>query len=435
MSQAEPLQPVGRIQALPDVITGVAQKGRRTTMTRRQAFHVQRMLSLLLLTASPLPLLAQTTSASETDAEEPILPDAQFEARLPKMEGNDPNAPLPSIDTWIDQQMPAQSAAPAELPAAVDPAEEQELAQPLPPLGSVTVPANEAKQDDPDAELPDVRYATRVEGFGKTGLEDEFRAESALFDGDGKADTATMVQQRAQADQELAVRLLYSQGYYDGTALASLDQGGDGTLTAVVSVTPGKRYKIGDIVINSQPTVPPGLVRESLPLKTGDYIIAANVEGAEANVALKLPENGYPFVEVGQRDILLDPQTITGAYTLPVETGPRASFRKITTSGEDQAFGADHMEVIKRYKPGELYDSRKVDDLRKALVATGLFSSVAVDPVRTGEAGPDGTEYVDLHVDQDAGPPRTLAGEAGYGTGSAPKAHGRIATFSHLKAR
>jgi translocation and assembly module TamA len=292
----------------------------------------------------------------------------------------------------------------------------------------VTVPANVADDNSPDVKQPDIRYATTIEGFGKTGLEDEFRAESALVKGKGKAETAAMVQARAQEDEKLATRLFYSQGYYDATALASLDQSGDGTLKAVISVTPGKRYKIGAIVITADATVPPTLVRDSLPLKTGDYIVATTVEGAEANVALRLPEQGYAFAKVGQRDILLDPATVTGDYTLPVETGPRGTFRKITTSGDKQAFGAGHMEVIKRYKPGELYDSRKVDDLRKALVATALFSSVSVEPVRTGEAGPDGTEYVDLAVEQEAGPPRTLAGEAGYGTGQGFRAE---ATWTH----
>ncbi len=371
------------------------------------------MLGLIIATASPLPLMAQT--ATPPEAEAPILPDDQFDARLP------------SIDSWIEQQMP-QTGATAELPAATEPMQEPELAQPLPALDSVTVPANVAADTDPNIKTPDIRYATRIEGFSKTGLEDAFRDASALIDGDGKAETAAMVQARAQEDEKLAVRLFYSEGYYDATALASLDQTGNGTLTAVVSVTPGKRYKLGDIVVTAGPTVPPGLARDSLPLKSGDYIVAATVEGAEANVALRLPEQGYAFAKVGERDILLDPATVTGAYTLPVDTGPRGTFRKITTSGEKQAFGADHMEVIRRYKPGEIYDSRKVDDLRKALVATGLFSSVAVDPVRTNEAGPDGTEYVDLHVEQDAGPPRTLAGELGYGTGQGFRAEG---TWTH----
>ena len=398
-------------------------------MSSGQAKRVRHALGVLMIAASPLPLQAQTSTGTVApDQEPPILPDEEFEARLPKAGESDaanPSAPLPSIESWIDQQMP-QASAPAELPPATEPAAEAELAQPLPPLDSVTVPAQVAS-DSPHEKTPEIRYAVEIDGFGKTGLEDEFRGESALVDGKGRADTAAMVQARAHEDEALAVRLLYSQGYYDATALASLDQSGDG-LKAVLSVTPGKRYKIGDIVINAGPTVPPGLVRDSLPLKTGDYIVAADVESAEANVGVKLPENGYPFAKVGERDILLDPATITGDYTLPVDVGPRGSFRGITTSGRKQAFGADHMKVISRFKPGELYDSRKVDDLRRALVATGLFSSVAVDPVRTNEPGPDGTEYVDLHVDQEAGPPRTLAGELGYGTGQGFRAE---ATWTH----
>ncbi|KER36576.1 autotransporter assembly complex family protein [Sphingobium indicum] len=390
--------------------------------------RVRRALGLTMMATFPLPLTAQTPPPPQQQ-EEPILPDSEFEARLPKAgeAPADPGAPLPSIDEWIDRQLPPAEAA-GQLPPAVEPQEERELAQPLPPLDSVRVPAQVATDSNPDAKTQAVRYSVAVEGFGRTGLEPAFRDSSALIDGGGKADTAAMVQARAHEDEALAVRLLYSEGYYDATALASLDQAGDGALKAVLSVTPGKRYRIGDIVINAGPTVPPGLVRDSLPLKTGDHIVAAAVEGAEANVGVRLPENGYPFAKVGQRDILLDPATATGDYRLPVETGPRGSFRGITTTGEKQAFGADHMKVISRFKPGELYDSRKVDDLRRALVATGLFSSISVDPVRTNEPGPEDTEYVDLNVAQEAGKPRTLAGELGYGTGQGFRAEG---TWTH----
>ncbi|AEG49469.1 surface antigen (D15) [Sphingobium chlorophenolicum L-1] len=390
-------------------------------MESRQAKRVRQALALMMMAASPLPLMAQTPPPPPP--EEPILPDSEFEARLPKT--GEADAPLPSIDEWIDRQMPQPA---QQLPPAIEPREERELAQPLPPLDSVQVPLQVATDNDPGEKTEAVRYSVAIEGFGKTGLEQAFRESSALIDGGGKADTAAMVQARAHEDEALAVRLLYSEGYYDGTALASLDQAGYGSLKAVLSVTPGKRYRIGDIVINAGPTVPPGLIRDSLPIKTDDFIVAAAVEGAEANVGVRLPENGYPFAKVGQRDILLDPATATGDYTLPVETGPRGSFRGIATTGEKQAFGADHMRVISRFKPGELYDSRKVDDLRRALVATGLFSSISVDPVRTNEPGPDGTEYVDLNVAQEAGKPRTLAGELGYGTGQGFRAEG---TWTH----
>ncbi|HKT78249.1 MAG TPA: BamA/TamA family outer membrane protein [Sphingobium sp.] len=401
-------------------------------MTSRQARGVRHALSILMIAAFPLPLAAQPIPPQpqpSPDQEAQILPDSEFEARLPKAGEpvpTDPNAPLPSIDSWIDQHMP-QANAPAQLPPATEPLPETELAQPLPPLDSVTVPQQVAAEN-PNEKTPEIRYAVELDGFGGTGLEDEFRDSSALIGGKGRAETAAMVQARAHEDEALAVRLLYSQGYYDATALASLDQSGTGALKAVLSVTPGKRYKIGQIIIHAGPTVPPGLVRDSLPLQTGDYIVADAVESAEAHVGVTLPEHGYAFAKVGERDILLDPATVTGDYSLPVDTGPRGSFRAITTSGEKQAFSADHMKVISRFRQGELYDSRKVDDLRRALVATGLFSSISVDPVRTNAPGPDGTEYVDLNVAQEAGPPRTLAGEAGYGTGQGFRAEG---TWTH----
>lgn len=415
-------------------------------MGARGSERIWRAFGAAIFAASPVALVTPSLAQSDSqpprtlpyeepaaaEGEEPILPDAEFEARLPGPQ--DPSAdnsaaPLPSIDSWIDQQMPETAATPEQLPPATEPVPNPELAQPLPPLDSVTVPEQLASDSDPQEKTPEIRYAVAIEGFGKTGLEDAFRESSALVDGKGRAETAAMVQARAVEDEALAVRLLYSEGYYDATALASLEQaeGENARLRAVVAVTPGKRYKIGEIVINAAPTVPPGLVRDSLPLKTGDYIVAVNVEAAEANVGVRLPEQGYPFAKVGERDILLDPATVTGDYTLPVDTGPRASFRGITTSGK-QAFGADHIKVISRFKEGQLYDSRKADDLRRALVATGLFRTVSVDPVRTNVPGPDGTEYVDMHVEQEAGPPRTLAGELGYGTGQGFRAEG---TWTH----
>src|SRR3546814_3647313 len=63
---------------------------------------------------------------------------------------------------------------------------------------------------------------------------------------------------------------------------------------------------------------------------------------------------------------------------------------------------------------------------RCALV-TGV-QTCALPILRTDESGPDGTEYVDLNVAQEAGKPRTLAGELGYGTGQGFRAEG---TWTH----
>src|SRR5262249_34930089 len=58
----------------------------------------------------------------------------------------------------------------------------------------------------------------------------------------------------------------------------------------------------------------------------------------------------------------------------------------------------------------------------RALVATSLFSTVAVAPVDTGRQAPDGTRIADLEVRGAAAPSHTISGTVGYETGLGVKA-------------
>jgi translocation and assembly module TamA len=58
------------------------------------------------------------------------------------------------------------------------------------------------------------------------------------------------------------------------------------------------------------------------------------------------------------------------------------------------------------------------------MVSTRLFESVSAEPVLTGETAPDGTEYVNILVRQDAGPPRSFDATAGYSTGEGIRVEG-----------
>ena len=381
---------------------------------------------------APSPTPTPTTTPppiaeADPDGDAPIIPDAEFEESVPEISG-DIDAPLEAIDTAPVQTV--QPIAPPDPDAPVDeaqaeadiiapavPAQDaQELATPLPPIDSFDATPVEVAGVE-EAEAVELRYDVAVNGLDELELEGRFRDLSALEEGDGRAANATMVAARAREDEGLAVRLLQSLGYYDATALSVIEPATEQTnLRAVITATPGRRYDIGSIDIRANPVTPPDLITANLPLKVGDPIEADRIQGAEANVSLVLPQQGYPFAEVGQRDILLDETVFTGAYTLPVDTGPRASFGGLRTEG-NTVFDVDHIEVLSRFERGELYDSRMVEDLQKALVATSLFSTVSVEPERTGELAPDGTEYVTMLVRQDAGPPRTLAAEAGFSTG------------------
>jgi len=358
----------------------------------------------------------------------PIISDSQFEEELPPLDTalGTPLEPLEDFDVADPTVVTPAGELIADAPL-VDP----ELQRPLTPLSefdaSVPEPGAEAADDRP-AEIEPVRYTLVLEGLEEVELAGQFRSLSALEDADGKATNGSQVTQRAKEDELLAVRLLRSEGYYDATALSTIEQLPEpGRLRVVLSAVPGPRYNFGAVVVEGADTIPSGLVREALPLKPGDPIVALNVESAEANVRLRLPQQGYPFVDVGLRDILLDPETRLGDYTLPVDPGPRSRFAGFTTEG-DLAFDAKHVGVLARFKRGELFDQRKVDDLREAMIATSLFSTVAAETVRTGELAEDGSEYVNILVRQDAGPARSISGSAGYNTGEGLRIEG---TWEH----
>lgn len=359
--------------------------------------------------------------APVTVQDETIVSDKDFDAAIPAI-GDDINAPLAPIAGTPVKDVAARIE--GKLEAIKE--EEPEFAEALPPLSTFEVTPPVEMVGVKDAKTVVLFYDQVIEGLDAIGLEDRYRELSALRRGKGKAANAAMVSARASEDEKLAVRLMQSLGYYDGTAISTIEQNpaNSGKLKATITATPGAVYTLGSVAVVADATVPAGFVEANLPLKAGDPIEADRVQGAEANVSLKLPQNGYPFAKVGQRDILLDEDTHTGDYTLPVEVGPRASFGGFVTEGRRQAFGVDHIGVLARFNRGELYDSRDVDDLRDALVATSLFSTVSVEPVRTGEMAPDGTEYVNLLVRQEAGKPRTIAGTLGYSTGQGLRLEG-----------
>jgi translocation and assembly module TamA len=351
--------------------------------------------------APVLPALAQQVQA------DPVLDDPAFEASLPPLYETAP----PASDT--------------PPPLAAPPAPDAALSEPLAPLATFDAeppPAPVATTRDQEIQI---RYRIEVSGLDEVRLAGRFRDLSALYDGGRKASNAAQVSARAEEDARLAERLLRSEGYYDGVATTTIGMPANPGEEMLVSLTatPGARYTLGAIEVVSASAQARALALEALDLDSGAPIVAAEIETAEAAIALRLPEQGYPFAEVGARDLLLDERTHSGDYTLPVEAGPRSRFGAIRTDG-DPVFDADHVTMLTRFDRGELYDSRLVDDLRQALIATSLLSTVSVEPVRTGEMLGDGEEAVDLLVGQTAGPRRNLGGSVGYGTGEGIKLTG-----------
>jgi len=264
------------------------------------------------------------------------------------------------------------------------------------------------------------RYSVTLRGIDalteESEIRSQFRALSVLREREGDAAVVAQINRRADVDQDLLRELLRSHGYYDSEVVAELrGETGRERIEVIFDIDAGPLYRFASVDL-------PGLagagdrteeLREQFPVREDDPVDAAAVTAAEANLAAELGNRGYPFAQVGDEEVVVDHQSRIARLTLPVETGGERSFGAIRVEqGADELFGSDHVATIARFEPGELYSTGMVDDLRRALIQTGLVSRVDLAPVEN-----DDPSLVDIAVAMEPAPPRTISGEIGYSTG------------------
>ncbi len=368
-------------------------------------------------------VLASAAVAGQDPAPtDPIIPDDEFSRSIPSLD-----------ETMVDEAEPSPAPSEDIEDSGLEPLNNA-IDEPLPSLETFEAEplADGGAEESGDADA-EVRYAVQIEGLESAGdnaaifgrITNRFRELSSLSVNGGTADSRSAINARARMDQQLLTDILASEGFYDGKVNLSSKRSetGDRPIEITFRVRPEQRYRLGTIAFDAPVEISESIIRPNFPPKTGDPIVADEIVAAEAQISLALPQNGYPFAQVGQRDILLDEAQATGDYSLPVATGAKSYFGKVLTEG-NPVFSSDHVAILRRFKTGELYDARMVDDLREALVATGLLSTVSIEPVASTETAPDGTAYADLLVRQEAGPARTIAASAGYETSRGFRAEG-----------
>ncbi len=311
----------------------------------------------------------------------------------------DPNAPLDAMpDIGLDWP---------ELPSASEP-------------GAPESGANEPARVSGEREAG-VRLAG-IEGIGgEQAVRDGFRQASALEAHDREDSNAAQIDRRSTEDSELLAELLRSQGYYDAEVDPTIETAGN-RITVVLTARPGKRYTFEGVDLPGLENAEAEGLRKAFDVHQGDPVIAQQVIDAGNALRIELGETGHATAEIGDQDIVIDHETATAKLVLPVTPGPVGQFGDIRVSGSPP-FPAKHVATIARFDKGDRFEQSEVDDLRRALVNTGLVASADVKQVPR-----DGGRTIDLDVTLTPAPPRTVSGEIGYGTGEGIRAE---ASWSH----
>lgn len=271
------------------------------------------------------------------------------------------------------------------------------------------------------------RYEVVLNGIDEIAdnqFRDRFNSLSTLKAESGKAANIAQINRRMELDREVLDRILRAKGYYGafiGRRVQPPEEGGS-RLRAVFSVRPGPRYTLSSVSL-------PGLayaasrapeLRTVFPVKVGDPVDADAITAGQAELAKALGENGFPFARVDDPQVTIDHDTQKGDLEIVVRAGGHRRFGGIVLDDRTgEIFSARHLERIARFDRDDIYKVSEVEDLRRAIVATGLVSSVTVTPKDAGDG-----QHANIAVAASPAPMRTIAGEIGYGTGEGYRIEG-----------
>jgi translocation and assembly module TamA len=261
------------------------------------------------------------------------------------------------------------------------------------------------------------RYTITLQGLEQTERAEliaRFNALSTLKAGEEKPANAAQIDRRAREDADLLGSLLRAEGFYGAEVETEVTTAANGTIAVILIAEPGTLFRFSEVEVTGLDPADPGeaKLREEFSVAAKDPVDADDVLLRRETLERELKAKGYPFAKVREPEVVVDHDSQTATLAMAVTPGGQRQFGQIRLSGSKPPFSAKHIQRIARFKPGQPYNQPDIDDLKRALIATGLVSSATVEPV----PGTD-DKTADIAVVLEPAKLRTIAAEAGYGTG------------------
>lgn len=239
---------------------------------------------------------------------------------------------------------------------------------------------------EPERENGVAKYKVRFDGEFDAALGTILRSVSKLVAlQEASPQASPRLRRRANADMERFTKALRSEGYYSSLVRFRIDERA-AALGVIVTIEPGPAYLLKSYDFdyeedqNSAEDLPSSATEVGFIL--GGRARAPEIIQVERQFIDILAERGWPFAKRVDRTVVVDHGDHSVAVTLSIDPGPRAVF------GETQFQGLRSVEeaYVRRFvpwKPGESFDSRRLEKLRADLSKTRLFRSVVVDHPKT----------------------------------------------------
>ncbi|MDG6077665.1 outer membrane protein assembly factor [Erythrobacter litoralis] len=371
---------------------------------------------------------------------------AQDRQTTPNLEDLIPDSAVENPEDWATETLPAvpldqdviepEPDTPiSEVPGAIVPWPTDIAIEGFEPLE----PEEEVVFADLETDAPDIAFAdAEIERLGdnlvlafpqkeppfteRGDFVDRFAALSTIEELESDDESIAQLGARARSDEDLLANLLRVYGYYDGEIIRSVGVEESPTETSAATdptvrfdIIPGPRYRYGAIDLGNLDSAPDyASLRETFAIQSGDFLQSDVLVQQQFALDEALGETGYAFAEIAAPRLLIDHARSEGDLTLTVQPNGKYVFGEVT-SDDPQFLSGEHLGSIARFEPGDIYQRSLELDLRRAIAATSLVSSIEITPREVSAPNGDEPGIVALDVGLTPAKLRTISGAIGYG--------------------
>ena len=272
-------------------------------------------------------------------------------------------------------------------------------------LATVLIPGRAARAD--------LNYRAEITGAEDSDLADLLDKVSELKTLEDKP-PASEEALRGRADRDLGrlADAARSLGYWDAEFSYDIDTGAD-PAKVTVTVKQGPLFHVASVTVLGPDGQPLSIPQDEhkLPLKPGDSARTAPVVATETALVSALGDSGHPFAKVVDRRVQIDKDTQTMDVTYTLDPGAVMRFGPLAIEGLER-LDPTYVEGRLRWQRGEIYNASKVEETRRALIESGLFSTVRITPM----ADPDNPADVRMTIDTTERLHRTIGVGLAYNT-------------------
>ena len=236
-------------------------------------------------------------------------------------------------------------------------------------------------------------------------------------------DNLAQMSRRAHDDVAVLEQAMRVLGYYDAeispefVTLSPQAAGGAGTVSVRFAIEPGPRYRLAAVQLGDlSGSGDAGALNTAFGLKSGDPANTDRILSGKARLIAALGARGFAFAKVGEPTLTVDHAADTADLALPVTTGGHYVFGTVTSS-LPHYLNARHLQRIARFRAGRPYDQRLVEDLKQALLSTGIVGGVTITPREAQPPADPRPGVADIDVKLVRGPEHTVTAQAGYSSG------------------